>query len=83
MEQGGYYMSGYFDERNGRLWKTLEDLRRWNWSCCRFAVLPGNSRRVSGIASRTEQGGCLRYSVLDAGLSCTKGVWYIYDWDTG
>ena len=20
---------------------------------------------------------------LDAGLSCTKGVWYIYDWDTG
>ena len=18
-----------------------------------------------------------------AGLSCTKGVWYIYDWDTG
>ena len=21
--------------------------------------------------------------VLDAGLSCTKGVWYIYDWDTG
>ena len=20
--------------------------------------------------------------VLDAGLSCTKGVWYIYDWDT-
>ena len=26
---------------------------------------------------------CLGYSVLDAGLSCTKGVWYIYDWDTG
>ena len=23
------------------------------------------------------------YSVLDAGLSCTKEVWYIYDWDTG
>ena len=21
--------------------------------------------------------------VFDAGLSCTKGVWYIYDWDTG
>ena len=20
---------------------------------------------------------------LDAGLSYTKGVWYIYDWDTG
>ena len=20
---------------------------------------------------------------LDAGLSCTKGVWYVYDWDTG
>ena len=76
-------MSGYFDGMNGRLLKTLEDLRRWNWSCCRFAVLPGNSRRVSGIASRTEQGGCLGYSVLDAGLSCTKGVWYIYDWDAG
>ena len=26
---------------------------------------------------------CLGYSVLDAGLSCTKGVWYIYDCDTG
>ena len=21
--------------------------------------------------------------VIDAGLSCTKGVWYRYDWDTG
>ena len=26
---------------------------------------------------------CLGYSVLDAGLSCTKGDWYVYDWDTG
>ena len=26
---------------------------------------------------------CLGYSVLDAGLSCTKGVWYVYGWDTG
>ena len=32
---------------------------------------------------------CLGYSVLNAvlgpvaGLSCTRGVWYIYDWDTG
>ena len=28
-----------------------------------------------------------RFSLLDwvrvAGLSCAKGVWYIYDWDTG
>ena len=28
-----------------------------------------------------------RSSMLDwvrvAGLPCTKGVWYIYDWDTG
>ena len=28
-----------------------------------------------------------RFSLLDwvrvAGLSCTRGVWYIYDWDTG
>ena len=27
-----------------------------------------------------------RFSILDwvrvTGLSCTKGVWYIYDWDT-
>ena len=38
----------------------------WNWSCCRFTW---QSRRVSEIASRTEQGGCLGYSVLDAGLS--------------
>ena len=43
----------------------------WNCSCCRFTW---QSRRVSEIASRTEQGGCLGYSVLDAGLSCTKGV---------
>ena len=27
LKQGGYQMSGYFDERNGRLLKTLEDLR--------------------------------------------------------
>ena len=38
----------------------------WNWSCCGFTW---QSRRVSEIASRTERGGCLRYSVLDAGLS--------------
>ena len=36
-------MSGYFDGRNGRLSKTLRDLRDlqfedicWNWNCCRF-----------------------------------------------
>ena len=52
----------------------------WNWNYCRFTW---QSRRVSEIASRTEQGGCLGYSVLDAGLSCTKRVRYIYDWDTG
>ena len=38
----------------------------WNWSCCRFTW---QSRSVSEIASLTEQGGCLGYSVLDAGLS--------------
>ena len=46
LEQGGCYMSGYFDGRNGRLSKTLGDLRDlgdlqfeeicWNWSCWRF-----------------------------------------------
>ena len=35
-------MSGYFDGRNGRLSKTLRDLRDlqfeicWRWNCCRF-----------------------------------------------
>ena len=52
----------------------------WNWSCCRFTW---QSRRVSGIASRTEQGGVwgTRFSMLDRHL--VEGVWYIYDWDTG
>ena len=27
LKQGGYQMSTYFDGRNGRLLKTLEDLR--------------------------------------------------------
>ena len=27
LKQGGYKMSGYFDGRNGRLLKALEDLR--------------------------------------------------------
>ena len=39
----------------------------WNWSsCCRFTW---QSPRVSEIASRTEQGGCLGCSALGAGLS--------------
>ena len=47
----------------------------WNWSCCRFTW---QSRRVSEIASRTEQGGCLGYSVLDAGLAFSRrGLVYI------
>ena len=36
--------------------------------------------RLNAIVSGT------RFSMLDwvrvTGLSCTKGVWYIYDWDT-
>ena len=44
------------------------------------------------MVRRTTNPLCLGYwgtrsSMLDwvrvAGLSCTKGVWYIYDWDTG
>ena len=33
----------------------------------------------------TDGGGgvCGTRSSMLAGLSCTKGVWYIYDWDTG
>ena len=47
----------------------------WNSSCYRFSW---QSRRVSVIASRTEQGGCLGYSVLDAGLSFgRRGLVYI------
>ena len=47
----------------------------WNWSCCRFTW---QSRRVSEIAYRTEQRGCLGYSVLDAGLSFDgRGLVYI------
>ena len=26
---------------------------------------------------------CGTRSSMLAGLSCTEGVWYIYDWDTG
>ena len=47
----------------------------WNWSCCRFTW---QSRRVSEIASSTEQGGCLGYSVLDAGLSYVLKGFGIY-----
>ena len=52
----------------------------WNWSCCRFTW---QSRRVSEIASRTEQGAVwgARFSMLDCHL--VERVWYIYDWDTG
>ena len=35
-------MSGYFDGRNGRLLKTLEDLR-WSAGTGIIAFLPGNS----------------------------------------
>ena len=57
----------------------------WNWSCCRFTW---QSRRVSEIASRTEQGDWLGYSVLDDGLSFGRrglvytkymiGYWVVY-----
>ena len=46
------------------------------------AVGRGIDRAHGGSDVRPEVR-CLGYSVLDAGLSCTKGVWYIYDWDTG
>ena len=47
----------------------------WNWSCCRFTW---QSRRLSEITSRTEQGGCLGCSVLYAGLSFgRRGLVYI------
>ena len=71
-------MEGMVDyQRLGDL--KFEEICR-NWSCCRFTW---QSRRVSEIASRTEQGGCLstRFSMLDCHL--LEGVWYIYDWDTG
>ena len=60
-------------------YQRLRDLKFeeicWNWSCCCFTW---QSRRISEIASRTEQSGCLGYSVLDAGLSFgRKGLVYI------
>ena len=84
VETGG--ANKYLDTLMDRMvdYQRLGDLQFeeicWNWSCSYFTW---QSRRVSEIASRTEQGGCLGYSVLDTGLSCTKGVWYIYVWDTG
>ena len=51
----------------------------WIWD---FDVLPFYLA-IHEIVSRTEQGGCLGYSVPNAGLLCTKGVSYIYDWYTG
>ena len=60
----GTLMEGMVDyQRPGDL--QFEEIC-WNWSCCRFTW---QSRRVSEIASCTEQGGSLGYSVLDAGLS--------------
>ena len=60
-------------------YRSLEDLQFeeicWTWNYYRFT---SQSRRVSEIASRTKQGGCLGYSVIDAGLSCTRsGLVYI------
>ena len=48
----------------------------WNWSCCRFTW---QSRRVSEIASRTEQGGCLvtRSSMLDCHVLKGFGIYMI------
>ena len=71
-------MEGMVDYQ--RLGDLQFEVIRWNWNSRHFTW---QSRRVSEIASRTEQGGCLGYTVLDAGLSYTKGVWYIYDWETG
>ena len=46
----------------------------WNWSFCRFTC----QSRVSEIASRTVQGGCLGCSALDVGLSFgRRGLVYI------
>ena len=69
----GTLMEGMVDyQRPGDL--QFEEIC-WNWSCCHFTW---QSRRVSKRASRTEQGGCLGYSVLDAGLSFSRrGLVYI------
>ena len=74
-----YLMEGIVDyQRPGDL--KFEEIC-WNWSCCRFTW---QSRRVSEKASRTEQGGCLGCSALDAGLSFgRRDLVYIYDWETG
>ena len=38
-----------------------------------------NKKKWGGGITRV----CGTRSSMLAGLSCTKGVWYIYDWDTG
>ena len=56
---------------------TLPDFACAVRAVARFYENPGLAHKKTALKV------CLGYSVLDAGLSCTKGVWYIYDWDTG
>ena len=68
-------MEGMVDyQRLGDL-KLEEICICWKWSCYRITW---KSRRVSEKASRTEQGGCLGCSALDAGMSFgRRGLVYI------
>ena len=47
---------------------------------------PNNEEQVPEMKRELEascSSVCGTRSSMLAGLSCTKGVWYIYDWDTG
>ena len=51
-----------------------------------FAFAPENLVTRDGksdIYLQRNKSVCGTRSSMLAGLSCTKGVWYIYDWDTG
>ena len=50
--------------------------------CNKIELYPGSSCFCLSLRVRGTRSSMLDW-VLDAGLSCTEGVWYIYDWDTG
>ena len=59
-------------------WRSLPTVRRH-----RASKPQGSSERVLQVAGHYGPIVCGTRSSVLAGLSCTKGVWYIYDWDTG
>ena len=48
-----------------------------------FEIFYGGQKLYKYFRSLLVKDVCGTRSSMLAGLSCTKGVWYIYDWDTG